>query len=552
VKTDGLAVKTDGLAVKTDGLAVKTDGLAVKTDGLAMKTDGLAVKTDGLAVKTDGLAVKTDGLAVKTDGLAVKTDGLAVKTDGLAVKADGLAVKTDGLTLAVERSVQPVHKSDTTTTFGRMILDSLARVGGLRTGDNLHLDGPPVYETEEFQKLGAASSEAHLIQLHTAKVQALVQEASGSLCVINSERHAFMKDPGGGADRAPDMVVAHRVAVEDVPGGTRDLKLMGDGFRFGKLAHWCVRDMASCLWEWKKGFINTSCGPWGECGEYAIVWCSSARDAPGTVDRSRLNVVRIVLSDEWGFRLIVFNDSGYAERCTQLSWTEPGGRRCFVEFLREGLHDNTWISAVCECCGSLEVELESGGDAESPCFLGRGGYGRVFRGTRGGSTVAVKVAVGDRGVSALELESVKHERIPSALPVCRAVGDGVYVDTSRRWAALVSSPVGRDASPTVDGVKRVLASLWLWHKAGWLHGDARWANVVWVDGGPMWVDVRTAVVGSGLHGDVLSLRRSLHNGVDADASTRNQIADVVGRWVDTEDDQCLAVLVPLVFQESAA
>jgi tRNA A-37 threonylcarbamoyl transferase component Bud32 len=123
-------------------------------------------------------------------------------------------------------------------------------------------------------------------------------------------------------------------------------------------------------------------------------------------------------------------------------------------------------------------------------FLGQGSTGRVFLVDQLGEPRALKVFRGDG--------AFQHERmmypslsraglaIPTLLDSKCIVHDGVY------WGALLLSKVGkkkpRPESKSDRRYTSALAALKQFHTAGFVHGDARWANVVWDGENPFWID----------------------------------------------------------------
>ena len=106
--------------------------------------------------------------------------------------------------------------------------------------------------------------------------------------------------------------------------------------------------------------------------------------------------------------------------------------------------------------------------------------------------LALKISVGDTTAASSEIAKMKlyEERLGQA-------GATVFLTSSivrrgQKFAALLTSPVGRDLKPLKKDISAALTSLRDLHVAGFSHGDARWKNaIILPDGKCRWIDLRS-------------------------------------------------------------
>jgi hypothetical protein len=149
------------------------------------------------------------------------------------------------------------------------------------------------------------------------------------------------------------------------------------------------------------------------------------------------------------------------------------------------------LDALCEKLGVKIVPSSVG----SPCFLGRGSCGRVFRVRDADDNVnALKVAIRDQ-VSKIEKEYSNYQEknllSSGVIVTCK----NHYVDPAKQFAGILLYPVGRPMKETRKDVKAALMSLKKLNSCGLQHRDSRKPNAVFVkENGVdrcLWIDFQT-------------------------------------------------------------
>ena len=355
------------------------------------------------------------------------------------------------------------------------------------------------------------------LSLHILKAESLVVQhltpylrkavnahrAERDLVLLNTERHFYLESSIlGGYDKAPDMVVCHRAAVEE---DKSDIDRNYDGvdkdYLFGKLANWNVRDMATCVIEMKIE-INEKDNPWGEMVQYACRWASCIRNvkAPTAPKSGYMNWL---LADAKLFYMIVSDASGIIVKAKSCCWDSPGGFELLGSFLCGGkLPDygyhvsvSPWEIALDWCLESIGLILDCGSDSDRMAFLGLGCLGRVFRvKTKDGVSGALKIVVGESCVWKLRDEIERYERFRHKHLSTLKASDH---HPRNLHAGLVSIPVG--SKPKFNTKKVIIAATnTLVGKEGLfasniVHGDARLPNLLYdkADDNYFWVDLHT-------------------------------------------------------------
>ncbi|KAL3665274.1 hypothetical protein V7S43_009902 [Phytophthora oleae] len=154
---------------------------------------------------------------------------------------------------------------------------------------------------------------------------------------------------------------------------------------------------------------------------------------------------------------------------------------------------SSWVTRLTNACSSLGVDV-----VEGDTFLGRGAFGRVFKVTRNGEVLALKIVEQDSVGRLYDEEQALTNAQDSSLTVTpveevfkMAVDKPVGDYDSYVGAALLLCPVG-DPLPrptTLEEVQQLFKLLWQLHTKGWVHGDPRVPNVIVSEGKLLWIDL---------------------------------------------------------------
>jgi hypothetical protein len=343
-------------------------------------------------------------------------------------------------------------------------------------------------------------NESHLIQLLTKRMQELVEKASQQLgfplVLVNTERHAYFKDPHGGADTTPDMLVTHPAfftwKLSDV-----DKIYATDGFLYGQGADWCLRDCWEVIIEWKTDIGTNDFRALGEAIEYARRK-SFVKGKEVAADWSLIRFSRLMICDSKCFHLVLC-DNSHATKCVYGEWVDPGSEQAVLDFIVRGFQVDymrrLWVDALQRVCIQFKVELKLPCETEPTCFLGAGGCGRVFRVVSQDMQCCIKVGLGDQACSQIQEEWSKFKEFEVHFGDARAALVSIskhYQCPQRSFAAILLQPVGTPLRKTKTAIKSALDGLLKLSKNGFGHGDARLCNVVWTsDGACKWLDFRT-------------------------------------------------------------
>ena len=178
---------------------------------------------------------------------------------------------------------------------------------------------------------------------------------------------------------------------------------------------------------------------------------------------------RVVLFDKLEFWMFLFN-TGALATVKKCSWTTPGSRQLFLDFVS---HESDWANLLDAACDSFAVTGVSGHS-----FLGCGGaFGRVFRVRRnvqdqdGAITdVALKIVLDSEvpNESAANFLRLEHDYLSGAGQAAPQWVPGIFqnVFAGPDGSALLLTKVGRPISWIVAYFKRVLRALVELHKLG--------------------------------------------------------------------------------------
>ncbi len=245
-------------------------------------------------------------------------------------------------------------------------------------------------------------------------------------------------------------------------------------FRFGKPASWALRDGVSVLLQAKLKSVNEVIGQLQKDLDFIC------REESGNVKRTGL----AVLPSEF----YVFDFLGRAvERVTRAKWTAAGSRALLERAL---LCPNAWCSHASCILKELGLSILSGGD----CFLGLGAYGRVLKvKTKEGSVVALKMI--------LSRDRSECERALKEFTIALLARETGVVATVLKCCNDISVVEGMHGcgytlelgmAPDLTDWTALLSALAKLHSSGWIHGDARVANVVLFGDVLKWIDMTSA------------------------------------------------------------
>jgi len=219
-----------------------------------------------------------------------------------------------------------------------------------------------------------------------------------------------------------------------------------------------------------------------------------AATGEGTARLARVKSGRVLVFDAEKFYLLRAVD-GRGTHCRYGKWTDQGSVTAIVDFIASAA-DREWALELEAMCIKANVRLCLPTPGSNfACVLGSGGFGRVFRALdENGETVALKLAVGERGVDAISSEIRAHE-----LPALKAAGvtttmiQQLHRDQS---SALVIRPVGIPLPTTKQhALVSALDGLWELSRHQLRHRDARKANVIWIEKDQMalWTDLHKLI-----------------------------------------------------------
>jgi len=208
--------------------------------------------------------------------------------------------------------------------------------------------------------------------------------------------------------------------------------------------------------------------------------------------------------------------------------------------------DRVWTKEleVVRQLAKVELHLPEPGSGFA-CVLGSGRRGRVFRALdEEGRSVALKLALDPAGRDAINSEKNAYDGYANELRSAQATTTMIRsVVNSTRSAGLVISPIGVPLPLTLVAITSALHGLIKLSKNGLCHGDARPANVVWIESEKraLWTDlhsldlVRAGDEEEDFLKDVEKFLLSLP-GVTVDAEDLRTAAAVVLRVQDPEPD----------------
>lgn len=451
------------------------------------------------------------------------TAGGSVDTRVLEEKLDRqgqlLMMQLESLRMAFKNSPT---SSPTPSTLGK---EQYATLMAAHRWNVVQGDGNPVLSSQQVEKLPATTcSESDLIQWFTPRLNRLVELAStqvdSPLVLVNSERHGWVEDPSPlGAPSKPDMFVCHPAFWKSIK-STGDTQYDSGNFRFGVLAHWDLRDCVNVIVEWKCTIGFGDFSALGEGVEYARRIMHTDDNSGVCLDKPMVRITRVILADREKFFLVLCQH-GVAGECVWGKWTDAGSEGAIVDFIKSGTSGRRWVDAISSLCFQFKVTLVV--NDNNPCFLGRGACGRVFRvrTVEHGSELALKVALDDLHCSAIREEFFNYERNKDTLAQlgCVVSISNVFTGPDRKYAGLLSNPVGFPCKMTKANIISAVMGLRVLALSGFQHGDARLPNVVIhkATQRAVWLDLRTLEFkqGDDLNSNTLSFNVDLKTFLDS-------------------------------------
>jgi hypothetical protein len=384
--------------------------------------------------------------------------------------------------LAQKMASSSIVSSPTPATLGLQAHTDLVKLG---RWNSVEKSGSAVLDDCQSLELAALKcvDESELIQWFTPHLQRVVASASKRmampLALVNTERHAWVDDPHKGAPSKPDMLVAHP-AFWKLNKTDGDETYDGQEFLFGQCAHFDLRDSVTAIMEWKVE-MTSGFKALGEGIEYAQRLSHADPEHP-CITADDVSIVRVIVADRHHFQLLTCM-RGHAESCVEGCWAGPGSFEALVSFLTP--EQPPWVTALEAVFRRFQLKFQPG-----DCFLGRGGTGRVFSVLQGEERLAVKVSIRDNDCTMLAAEKAAYDK--HCQPELTVSSVDWFMDSDRRFAALLLGPVGVKLPLTKKAISAAIKALFGLANARLLHGDARFPNVVWVDGErALWLDLRT-------------------------------------------------------------
>ena len=399
-------------------------------------------------------------------------------------------------------SVNPSQSSASVNEEGLVLLESLKdqnmgipSFGGV--GD------PVIYRGRSFPLGDDILKDESLVVKHLTPFllkAVLASRGNRDLVLLNTERHHYLKSAFvAGADKAPDMLVCHRAAAEENK-SKADRKYDSDDndFLFGKLTNWNLRDMVSCVVEFKTT-IGGKADPWGEMVHYASRWASTTRDSKADT-APKLDYMNWLLADAKCFYMMISNQRGNIVRALRCCWDDAGGSEMLGSFLCGGKLPNynyhvevsPWENALDWCLKELNLTLEWNLETGGMSYLGFGSVGRVFRvKTSENVSGALKITVGQKLVSSL-LDEINRYGVFQHKHLSKL--NNYLLHPNGLYGGLVSVPVG--SKPDFSKVKTLAAAkdtLVNLLSSNIVHGDARRPNLLYdkEEENYFWVDLHT-------------------------------------------------------------
>ena len=425
------------------------------------------------------LSKKEEQLRTKEEQLREEKRLLLLRSGSVGRSEDNELLKRfDELSLEVRAiASQKVQYSASDSQRGSKLLHSLRQQGRLEAFSG---EGEAVFSADKMQVLEKqATNEEILVELVTPRLCELLRSDSSSQTVlVNSERVAWIDTCWDKANfRKPDLFVSCGFFCQHEGTRPNTVDEMGaHQLLFGKPALWALRDSVSVLIEVKLDCKNELLGQLQNDFEFLC------RDEHENRERSGVALLKK--------EFYVFDFLGsVAVHVVHAKWTDPGSRDLLARAL---CRKNVWSTCADLVATKLNVRFA---EPVSNGFLGMGAYGRV-----------VRVVCNDQSDGALKLimnnsEDVCQRALKEFEIARQAEETGVVIrvfesckellETNGSFTCGYTMEMGSPAS--TENVLDLVTALSKLHCAGWVHGDARFANIVHVEGrGLVWIDMTEA------------------------------------------------------------
>jgi hypothetical protein len=398
------------------------------------------------------------------------------------------------------------HVSESCTEMGTNVLKTLKGEKLLKTFDGEGCQLPSIMTEEDVFAMDSLSDEYESNCYVQCKLMPIFNEIG--LVVVNSERPGFewLQTLSGveKCTRRPDLIICNPCFYEartqpDVADGVLAVqkKLLGNDetLLYGIKAGHPLRFLDDIsIKEGKRDKLKDA-----DVGQVKMYAGLQARLVTNPAFH------RVALFDREKFVLFL-SKGGEFVSATECGWRTPGSKQLIQEFFDV---PSPLVRALKASCDGLSV-IPCAPQVNSPCILGAGGSGVVFRvipvepdltstcgSTRSETAVlrskALKVVVGDTGAILRlqrEWETVKRasglsDRVVTVGAIFFGDGFGAYVMNEVGTAVETSS---------VEQKQALFAGLHGLHIRGVVHGDARVPNAISLPDGIMWIDFANAFI----------------------------------------------------------
>ena len=392
--------------------------------------------------------------------------------------------------------------SRTYSDQGRHVLETLQNQKFFHSFEGIEGE-PSIMSADDIIAMEALKHEYESNCYVQCKLMPIFEEIG--LCIVNSERPGFeWLEPLTGTDdcqqERPDFIVCNKSFYEP-----RAQPSVEQGVR--AVQEQLLGSDSTLLYGVKAGhpqcFLDDIFLLEGKRGDLTEVEIGQVKKYAGLQARKLNNFAfhRLALFNCQKFFLFISRGGDFVS-ATECSWCAPGSKRLLQEFFD---FPSPLLKAMRDSCEGLKV-VPCVPKQGTPCILGAGRYGVVFRvtpvvdadlhSTSSESTVevqqctALKVVVGDCG----DMVHLKWERDLTA--AARAKSDRVVtvgpVYFGRHFGSYLIEEVGSPVrTATVEERHALFVSLYNLHILDVTHGDARVQNAIALSDGISWIDFTT-------------------------------------------------------------
>jgi hypothetical protein len=332
------------------------------------------------------------------------------------------------------------------------------------------------------------------------------------LSVVNSERKGFEWLPtlseNEKCGKRPDLILCNPCFYEakaqpEVKDGVLSVKtkLLGDGKLLYGIKAGRPERFLDDIFILEGKFEKLSDTDWGQVKTYAGLQARRCNNPA---------FHRLALFDREKF-ILFLSKGGDFYSATECGWDAPGSMKLMQNFFDD---PSPLVKALKASCVETSV-TPCTPQVNSPCILGAGGSGVVFRVTptdadadlagRLGSTRSETVALQNKALKvvvgeAVDLLSREWEATKKAKTHCGRVVTVDDIFIGKGFGAYVMNEVGTAVdTSTIEQKKALFTALHDLHIHGVVHGDARVQNAITLpDGFIMWIDFARSFISSKL------------------------------------------------------